>query len=221
MAGGLGLDILHREKTMTTSPKIRLTAYMTAFCLLANSTPALAQITTANQIIGCQSIENDISRLDCFDQIAERLNKTSKPEAPKVAPSVIQQPTNIILQSTNPKTATETTAQLETPDVKPKAIIQDFGKDASEGLKPTEAALLTPKGKVIFSVKHVQIFDHVKKRFYMTNNQVWEQTTARDLNIKEGPPPKGTTVTISHSGFGGYKLRLNDKKSRVKVKRVR
>jgi hypothetical protein len=184
-----------------------------ALCLLAAPLPAMAQISTPNQIIGCQSIDNDIARLECFDQVAARLNPVStKPESRALTP-VIPKTTSMA-----PKVPTPVAPNAE---AEAKSVIQDFGKDVKAAPKPKEAALLTPKGDVVFTVKHVQIFDYVKKRFYMTNGQVWEQTTAANLDIEEGKPPAGTTAEISKSGFGGYKLKINDKKWGVKVKRVR
>jgi len=201
---------------------------MVALCVITVPLPALAQISPTNQIIGCQSIDNDIARLECFDQVADRLNTVTKkpasraltPVVPETVPMVPKPPVPSVPASTA-ETTTYTPRKAVTAAPEPKAVIKDFGKDMSQGPKPTEAALLTPKGDVVFSVKHVQIFDHVKKRFYMTNGQVWEQTTAANLDIEEGKPPVGTTAEISKSGFGGYKLKINDKKWGVKVKRVR
>lgn len=201
---------------MITSPPYRATCSrvsmsVAAFCLLAAPLPAMAQISTTNQIIGCQSIDNDIARLQCFDEVAARLNTVSTKPASRALTPVIPKSTPMA-----PKVPTPSA-----PEAAANAVIQDFGRDVKAAPKPKEAALLTPKGDVVFTVKHVQIFEYVKKRFYMTNGQVWEQTTAANLDIEEGKPPAGTTAEISKSGFGGYKLKINDKKWGVKVKRVR
>ena len=213
---------------MIILPPLRVTLSLAAFCLIAAPTPILAQSSPTTQIIGCQSIDNDIARLACFDQIAARLNtgtptprpQISTPALPKFSEKAAMAPLPSIAPSPaqTPLYAAPSPAK-STPE--PKAVIKDFGKDMSQGPKPKEAALLTPKGDVVFTVKHVQIFDHIKKRFYMTNGQVWEQITAANLDIDEGKPPAGTTAEISKSGFGGYKLKINDKKWGVKVKRVR
>lgn len=195
---------------MTRSTSIHLATSMATLCLIVTAMPATAQISPANQIIGCQSKESDSERLECFDKVAARLNTV--PEK-----LTTQAFTPIILKAQ--PIAPKATVMSPTPDV--SGAIEDFGKDLSAGPKPKEAALLTPKGDVVFAVKHVQVFDFVKKRFYMTNGQVWEQTTGANLDIDEGMPPAGTTAEISKSGFGGYKLKINDKKWGVKVKRVR
>ena len=75
--------------------------------------------------------------------------------------------------------------------------------------------------KIVYTVKHVQIFGFIKKRLYMSNGQVWEQTTGSDIYLEEGPQPAGTTAEIKKTGFGGFKVRVNDAKWGVKVKRVR
>ena len=227
-ASGFRIVIHQREQTMTISPPLRLTSSVAAFCFIAAPLPALAQISPTNQIIGCQSIDNDVERLKCFDQVAGRLNTVNKkpvsrsltPVMPKPAPMVPNVPT-----PSPPTSAAETivypTNTTVTPSVEKGASIEDFGKDPNAALKPQEATLQTPKGKAVFTVKHVQIFGFIKKRLYMTNGQVWEQTTGSNLSIDEGKPPQGTTVIISKTAFGGYMMKLSDKKSRVKVKRVR
>lgn len=193
-----------------TAPQI--TTALAAALFVTVPLSADAQISTANQVLGCQSIDNDIARLECFDLVASRLNP------------VVKTPPERTLTPVIPKTAPMAPA-VPTPSAPPAAkaetVINNFGKADSKSPKPKEAALLTPKGDVVFTVKHVQIFDHVKKRFYMTNGQVWEQTTAANINIDEGKPPAGTTAEISKGSFGGYKLKINDKKWGVKVKRVR
>lgn len=182
-------------------------------CLFASMpAAATAQISTENQVLGCQSIENDIARLECFDLVASRLNPMTKTPPAKTLTPVI--PKAEVVPPAPPSPVKRPVAEAEN-------VIREFGKDPEEKTKPKEAALLTPKGDVVFTVKHVQIFDFVKKRFYMTNGQVWEQTTAANLDIEEGKPPAGTTAEISKTSFGGYKLKLNDKKWGVKVKRVR
>jgi len=213
---------------MTRRIPLHLTTAIAAVLIVSTSQPALAQISPANQIIGCQSIDNDIARLECFDLVAARLNtmvkpppaQTLSPVIPKTATTPPDSP--VASEPAMPEmTNTYSVAPATAAPTKAEAAIKDFGKDLKAPPKPKEAALLTPKGDVIFTVKHVQIFDFVKKRFYMTNGQVWEQTTAANLDIDEGKPPAGTTAEISKGGFGGYKLKINDKKWGVKVKRVR
>lgn len=197
---------------MTKTTSLRISAGLTAILLTSVPLTALAKTSTSNEILKCQDIENNKSRLDCFDSLADQINPKPSPSEPKlVAPDV----------STDIPTIKEA-PQPPVPVLKSNTeAIQDFGKNLDAAPKPKETALLTPKGEVIFTVKHVQIFDHVKKRIYMTNGQVWQQTTGTNLDIEEGKPPAGTTAKITKSGFGGYKLKLNDKKWGVKVKRVR
>jgi len=70
---------------------------------------------------------------------------------------------------------------------------------------------------VAMEIEKITKFDAIKKRFYFKNGQVWEQTTGSNINIPKSP----WTAEITKGALGGYKLKLNGKGWKVKVRRVK
>jgi hypothetical protein len=91
------------------------------------------------------------------------------------------------------------------------ADADNFGKEETVAANADE---------MIMTIGKVQIFDAIKRRFYMTNGQVWEQKTGVNVNIDEGMHPSGVEAHIEDSGFSGYTMKLNGEGNKIKVKRV-
>lgn len=70
---------------------------------------------------------------------------------------------------------------------------------------------------VAMEIEKITKFDAIKKRFYFKNGQVWEQTTGSELNLPKAP----WTAEITKGALGGYKLKVNGKGWKVKVRRIK
>ena len=105
------------------------------------------------------------------------------------------------------------TKTLESAPIEPKVAESEESDDAvgrkPEGLfaKPTEASLQS-------RVKTVRQRDKQKMVFLLENDQIWMQSTPRNLPIH-----MGDIVTIKNTRFGGYMM-TTDRGTSTRVKRI-
>ena len=211
----------------TTRAAARAAALTLSAAALALPGAASAQMTDG--LDACAAIANDAERLACFDAVLRV--RASQPAAPATVsrPTVTRPITNSAIAAPAPAVATPAKNKpgllgrmgrvVGIGDKAPDTV-ENFGRDFEEE-RETDALAMVQDNEVSMPIARVTTFDTVKRRFYFSNGQVWEQTTATDARIEEGRPPAGTYATIERSGFGGFKMSLNGKKRRFKVKRVR
>ncbi len=215
----------------TTRAAARAAALTLSAAALALPGAASAQATDG--LDACAAIANDAERLACFDAVLRV--RASQPAKELSAPATVSRPT-VTRPLTNSAIAAPAPAVATPARQKPGLLgrmgrvvgigdkapdtVENFGRVFEEE-REAEAVAMVQDDEVSLPVARVTTFDTVKRRFYMGNGQVWEQTTTTDARIDEGRPPAGTYATIERSGFGGFKMSLNGKKRRFKVKRVR
>ncbi|MEP3891148.1 MAG: hypothetical protein ABJN69_11865 [Hellea sp.] len=75
--------------------------------------------------------------------------------------------------------------------------------------------------EVTLQIRKMTTFGYKKTRFFMTNGQVWEQIDANRIRISKSQKGKTHTAVISKAALGSFLLKINDKGSDIRVKRVR
>ena len=213
------------------------------FIVLAALCAALALPSTARAqtdgLDACAAIAVDAERLACFDAVLRVRAQSGGGAVPAPAPTYVPAPAqparpaiNSAVPAPAPAVAAPATEPAKRPGLlgrmgrvvgigdKPADTVQNFGRDY-EAEREVQTVAMVEDDEVRLDIARVTTFDHVKRRFYMSNGQVWQQTTATDARIDEGRPPAGTYATIERTGFGGYKMSLNGGKRRISVKRVR
>lgn len=170
------------------------------------STPIFCQTSLAQDIPSssvletlknCQSIQNDKSRLTCFDDAVSTLT------------GAVESKELLIIDK----------AVVE------KSEEENFGKPANSqsplkkllGLDKTEAEQATSE-VVISKIVKTEKTARKKIRFFLENGQVWEQSQPNDVYISK---KKEYTAYIKKATISGYKLRLNDKGALIRVKRIK
>lgn len=207
--------------------------------------PTAAYAQNASALNACRKLTNDAERLRCFDRAMrpmETRSLTGKPVPPRQSDIPAGQPidmTDGMMPDADPETAQfglpEQKADdgpsfmgrlgrmvgLGSDDDAPESV-ESFGRDAeADRRQEVRQAVMSGEGEVTYQIRKITTFDFVKKRFFMANGQVWEQTTDTDARIDEGVPPSGTFAVIESTAFGGFKMSLNGGKRRIKVRRVR
>ncbi|MGB6228970.1 MAG: hypothetical protein WBF53_02445 [Litorimonas sp.] len=196
--------------------------FLSSSLALSIATSALAQ---DNALSDCRALTDPGARLACYDGIAASAETspaaTSMPDADRGDAFGLQEDKGrsvfgrigSAIGLGGRDEASEKDERVQT--------VEEFGRNRDAERQAETAAIISAENQVTYEVAHVTTFDYIKKRFFMSNGQVWEQTTGTDARIDEGPAPDGTTATIEDSGFGGFKMSLNGAKRRIKVRRVR
>ena len=102
-------------------------------------------------------------------------------------------------------------------------------KEASIGkvTKPKRPPAVNPKplpsavSDVTLNIRKISEYGYKKKRFFMTNGQVWEQIGTTKLRIPKVKNGVSNTAEIRKAAIGSYLLQINGEGSAVRVKRVR
>ncbi len=204
---------------------ISLSATIVALSLPNNSwAQSTNQPSQLGAIYACKTLVNSTERLACYDkavgqfQAAEKSGEVvtiSKTEVKRVEreafgfniPSLSKIGKILGLGNSSKK------AQKDIFTADP-AI--DSGDAAAQRIKYTDNNTIE---SIVFDIDKITTFQSIKKRFFFKNGQVWEQITGANVTIPKGDAPM--TASITKGRIGGYRLRLNDKGWKVKVRRVR
>lgn len=172
---------------------------VTAFLLL----PAVAhaQEGLGDELLACDRVSAPADRLACFNDIVRRL------KAVKAAPVEDRAP---------PPVADSGPAAPETPRpavAAAKIIPEDFG--LKRNLKPEGKKRAEP----VLTAKVVRHWENSVGRLVvqLDNDQVWTEVVSYNARIPKG----GARVEIKPGRFGGYRMRINDNVTVIKVKRLK
>lgn len=144
----------------------------------------------------CGSIDNDIARLVCFDELVKSHQKTIKMHASDTVPNSV--------------------AQQISPSVQPTAE-DKVAKFGAQHLKKTPEED-QQDNEVTFTI--AKLSKDPYKRWYITfkNGQRWKQTDETKLRIKVGD-----SVLLTKGFMSAVYLKKNEKdaKRRIRVKRLK
>ena len=181
-----GNSVTNRYMSKATV-KLSLSALLVALCQ-----PALAQ-TTSQDATTCATIENDGTRLACYDGLFR-----SKPEqadkGAKIAPGL-------------PESPTPSKPQQPKADIAPSQDdVAIFGKREEYHKK--------------VNIIHVEITEayrdvYGKWVFITTNSQVWRQSDIKRATIPSLP----AKATIKRGAMGSFMLKFEDRNRSIRVKR--
>ena len=170
-------------------------------CLIMTLFTCSSQATTFNDsFLECAKIDNHLTRLTCFDQLAKALITSSEKtktheesiEADK-SPVLIQEDNSVI-------SITKDKAQF----------IDNFG---SSHLKKEKVS--DEKQSVIFTVESVKKNTDKKLYFTFENGQIWKQTDNAHFKIKVGEKAK-----LKEGALGAVYLKKLGNNRSIRVKRV-
>ena len=163
--------------------------------LMAGSgmTSPLAQADQNEDIVRCTTIQDNNSRLACFDAAAKAMV-----ESKDAAKAQDQNPT------INQKIDNFGKAQLRSSSV--KKVREEQKKEAKKDLD-----------KITLTVERYIYTNSKKFVLIMKNGQVWKQHSGKKIRF----PKEEFTVEISKSLFGSFNMTIPNGTSLIKVKRLK
>jgi hypothetical protein len=165
------------------------------------SNPAYADTSSnlAAKVRKCALIQDNTERFTCYDLLGESLLKS--PEPISRVDDINPNPSN-----------TPVTTNTKTDDA-PEEPIQKLSDTIGGGKFDTsEKKVVTSRGKVTSCKKT----SDSRWFFFFENGQVWKQTDRRQRFFKDCD----FYVNMTEDGFG-YKMLIEGKKSKIRVRRVR
>ena len=213
-----------------TGRTITIGAYF--FCIAAAFTaPAHSQDSSVPDelaaIYACKSKLDNLERLSCYDNAVGNFEAAEKSgqvvTIDKTAIDTVEREAfgfNIpSLPSLGKLFGGGKTNRAETE----ARIIEEQGTAASTQAK-AKPILMAPKDSdvksVLLTIDRTQKFGYDKIRFYMTNGQVWEQTTGSPIRVPKVRNNTPNTAKISKASLGSFMLKVNGKGRAARVKRV-
>jgi hypothetical protein len=193
----------------------------------------VSSLSFAESGVDCASIRDKGARLACFDRLFPIEPETTKPQSASPAPEL---PTT---QAAEPEARNQIPVaadRTETSNSQTAATAPPVSSQATtatpaitapppEEKKESFTRKLITKTKRMFDRDTTQQFsatieqvvnkDRKKMVFLLDNDQIWLQSSPRNLPIRQGD-----TVTIKSGFIGGYILR-NDKGTSTRVERIR
>lgn len=148
-------------------------------------------ITEQNRM--CRAIENDYERLSCYDRINIELATISNAA-----------PTASIIRQTPDSSAPDANG----PDPETFGLPTPTTTNSENGDQQSVRIVITSFAKN----------PHGEILFYTSNGQVWQQKDNTRVFLRQGESP---SATISQSSFGGYRLKIDGKRPKIRVKRIR
>lgn len=214
---------------------------ITAFAAMFACTPAHAQSQALpdelQAVYACKSISQADKRLACYDRTVGRFEKAEKSgEVVTVSKSAIEKVERDAFGFNIPSLPSlgrlfgggRSTEKNEMPDGNNilTAPVKEVSRDDA-ARKPVKPPVINNKPQasavtdVSLELRKVTEFGYKKKRFFMTNGQVWEQIGTAKVRIPKIKNGKANTVEIRKAAVGSFLLQINGKGSAIRVKRVR
>lgn len=214
--------------SLETMMRHRLACAVLPALFLAMAAPAQAQQEGADPldpILACRTIEEATRRLECFDTAAAALGNQVRsgrivavereeieaverdtfgldlPSLPNLSMALFRAQANAAVDGESPVGAGEADAGAE-----------------HNGLRVLER---TEEGRaelVSMTIDRVEEFGYQRLRFYMTNGQVWEQTSTMRVRV----PRRGVTeAEIRRTRMGAHLMKINGVGRNIEVRRIR
>ena len=98
-----------------------------------------------------------------------------------------------------------------------QSAVEELGAEQVKTLEEREAALASAQG---LEVVRYDTVPYRRLEVHLANGQVWRQING-DTQTLRASLKKNQTVDIEESSLGGYKLRLNEMRRTIRVRRVR
>ena len=213
--------------------KTKSLSFCALIALISLSSQTVSAQNNAQNLLECRSIVDESQRLSCYDNIADQMSsllygtdaKSSNPPETNLPPSPSPEKSTQLVNSEVEKKGLfrritglvglndDDAEELQRAEAESyaNADIEDFGNAKEKSIDADE---------VIMTIGKVQMFQMIKRRFYMTNGQVWEQKTGVNVDIEPGLQTPGVEAHIQDSGFSGYTMKINGEGNKIKVKRV-
>lgn len=148
----------------------------------------------ADEIQACRTKTNNVERLVCYDELAQRVSVKSS----KVKAGIVSQP----------KPQPDTVVESPLVALDSKEDIKEFGREHKRSLDK-EAQSIT---STIVSIKETA---RGKKIVTLENGSRWQQSDSSRLKIKEGQK-----VLIKRGMVGAFFLKVDGLNRTMKVKRI-
>lgn len=214
----------------TAGAPLILLAVIAVMVFMLRPPAADAHDSTADVWLACERVTVALDRLACFDNMVRHLKAGGEaaietPAKPPVAdvgraPPKASQPalaTVIEAPAKPPVADVDRAPPKASPPVVAAAtdIPEDFG--LKEELTPEAKKKMRAKPGLIAKV--VRHWENGRGRLVvqLDNDQIWTEVVSHDARIPKGE----VTVEIKPGGFGGYRMRINDNFTVVRVKRLK
>ncbi len=214
----------------TAGAPLILLAVIAVMVFMLRSPAADAHDSAADAWLACESVAAALDRLACFDDMVRHLKADAaaaietpaKPPVAEVdrAPPKASQPAlaTVIKAPAKPPVADVDRAPLKaSPPV--VAAVTDIPEDFGLMEELTPEAKKKKRAKPGLIAKVVRHWENSVGRLVvqLDNDQIWTEVVSHNARIPKG----GATVEIKPGGFGGYRMRINDSFTAVKVKRLK
>jgi len=150
-----------------------------------------------DELKNCQLIQDDNQRLGCYDRAMSTLN------------TAIQSKEVFVIEK----------SEIE------EARVEGFGKNHSESspvnsIVEKEASINKSKASsdLVSVIVKTEKTARNRTRFYLENGQVWQQTNSGNVYVSK---KKQNTAHIRKASVTGYKLKINNKGTLIRVKRIK
>jgi len=169
---------------------------------LIGSATAQDMRAASENVVACQSVEDALERLDCFEKAAADLSVLLSAPASEVvaapaiaSPAVPAVPTETAMAPTTETAPEETIKQSSLPSWIPRIT---FGSDRDVEKEPDEYQT---------KLTRIQV-NRIGRHFFTTSDgQVWRQTNIADIRAPKTLP---ADITLSQSIMGGIRLKIEE-----------
>jgi len=169
--------------------------------------PFAAEIDVA-EILKCQAMQDDASRLACYDSLNSPTTPAAEP--PAAGPAKVEPPPAAPVPAKGADAPAEKSAVAEEATVNESVPLDDkIGKESLRG--NVEKEKLIVRGRVISCREDLTS----KYRFYFDNGQIWRQKDNKRITWDKCE----FDVTISKDFFG-YKMTPEGEKRHIRVARI-
>ena len=206
-------------------------------CPLAQA-QSTAQPSEVQAIYACKSIAAAAERLACYDKSVGRLEAAEKSgEVLTISKEAIEKVEkdafgfNIpSLPSLSRIFGREEKSRDNQERVNKENALTEPVKEATRknnDVAPSKPPVLNtrPKpsivDKVALEIRKVTEFGYKKKRFIMSNGQVWEQIGTSKIRIPKLKDGQNNTAHIRNGAVGSFLLQINGNGAAIRVRRVR
>ncbi len=152
---------------------------------------AAASAIAGSDFLACRQLESDAARLQCYDEVAERVSTGMQSQA-----------------EAGPKPADKA------PATQPEVL---FGKSTEETAElVTEALGIEDVDLIEARVSRIQRDPYDRVFIELDNQQRWKQTAGGRFNLKAGEP-----IIITRNVLGSFMLEKKSGGPRIRVKRIK